>query len=576
MCNNGDVAVAVAGTASESAQQPSAPYSGSIDDPTMPEPQDSLSKWHFVRPWHPRLSLFVKEITSVSATFVIVSLTGRDHFDPDDGPASTSSSNNPSVVVPDPLSKGVSVKVNGTPWPKCLARLSDNADEAMIIVYGLMPGRHYDIELGLIAGEKLRGQIVTESVGVYWSLFSHSTLSLISPVASDGAQANSDSNLGTSQVDVFSSHSLAADNSPSPPSPSPPSTPSGGPPYSSQTFEDYLDNLRLSLSHLQAEHETLSNSLKSARRDSQKAQAAQRTEITSLKRAAQKHSAGDTRMKQKARALEEAVKQAIKGREDVEAEYAVLEATRVEQEAELTDALRRFEEARARAEEWRSRREKAEEETGNKLQGAKAELAAVEARLEKLRAKRERLEGRPGSAGEADGEGREDESNLGVPAAGLIGELEAKLREMSLERERIEADPCGQAAVPPHCEEAEKAAGSDARALGHPPPPGHTRHSHARSKRSAPSHSHQHSHSNAHSRAQSHSSPTTASTTRQSPTLQRNHTARGSGGGSGKGSVARRRSSPPPHSQAEKSALSLNAPPFEPSSIKGKGNRGRS
>ncbi|KAH8993615.1 hypothetical protein EDB86DRAFT_2928864 [Lactarius hatsudake] len=499
-------------------------------------PEDSLSKWHFIRPWHPRLSLFVKEITSVSATFVIVSLAGRDHFEPDDGPTSTS---NQSVVVPDPLSKGVSVKVNGTPWPKCLARLSDNSDEAMIIVYGLMPGRHYDIELGLIAGEKLRGQIVTEGV------------------AGDGARSNSDS---TPQLGVFSSatsHSLVADHSPSPPSPSPPSTPSGGPSYSSQTFEDYLGSLRLSLSHLQAEHETLSNSLKSARRDSQKAQAAQRTEISSLKRAAQKHSAGDTRMRQKVRALEEAVKQAVKGREDVEAEYALLEATRVEQEAELADALRRFEEARIRAEEWRTRREKAEEESGNKLQGAKAELAAVEARLEKLRAKRERLEGRPG---EADGE----EDDLGAPASGggLVGELEAKLREMSLERERIEADPCGQViAVPSYFDEAEKSAGGDVR------PPGHNRHS-ARSKRSA--HSHQHS----HSRAATHSSPASASTARQSPTLQRSHTTRGSGSGSGKGSIARRKSSPPPHSQAEKSALSLNAPPFEPSSIKGKGNRG--
>lgn len=136
----------------------------------MPPEQDLLAKWHFIRPWHPRLSLFVKEITSVSATFVILSLAARDHFDPDDGPSTQS-------LIPDPLSKGVSVKVNGTPWPKCLARLSDNADEAMIIVYGLMPGRHYDIELGLIAGEKLRGQIVTDNVGVYCSFFSQSTLS---------------------------------------------------------------------------------------------------------------------------------------------------------------------------------------------------------------------------------------------------------------------------------------------------------------------------------------------------------------------------------------------------------------
>ena len=404
---------------------------------------------------------------------------------------------------------------------------------------------------------------------------------LIQPAASDGARSNSDSNSGTPQVGVFSpaaSHSLAADHSPSSPSPSPPSTPNGGPSYSSQSFEDHLSNLRLSLSHLQAEHETLSNSLKSARRDSQKAQAAQRTEISSLKRAAQKHSAGDTRMRQKVRALEEAVKQAIKGREDVEAEYALLEATRVEQEAELADTLRRFEEARTRAEVWRSRREKAEEETGNKLQGAKAELAAVEARLEKLRAKRERLEGPLGSSSEVDGEDREGDSNLGVPASGLVGELEAKLREMSLERERIEADPCGLAAVPSYCEEAEKSAGGDARAPGLLPS-SHPRHSHghsARSKRSTPSHAHQHSHSHAHSRAPAHTSPTFALTARQSPTLQRSQTARVSGSGSGKGSVSRRKSSPPPHSQAEKSSLSLNAPPFEPSSIKGKGNRGRS
>ena len=86
---------------------------------------------------------------------------------------------------------------------------------------------------------------------------------------------------------------------------------------------------------------------------------------------AQKHSAGDTRMKQKARALEEAVKQAIKCREDVETEYVVLEAARVEQEAELADASRRFEATRVRAEEWRARREKAEEEAGSRLQGAR-------------------------------------------------------------------------------------------------------------------------------------------------------------------------------------------------------------
>jgi hypothetical protein len=121
---------------------------------------DAPAKWHSIRPWHPRLSLSVAEITSISATFVVSSLSSSIHrhhdgFDTDDDIPTLNT---------DTLSKGVSVTVNGTPWRKCLARLADDADEATIIIHGLMPGRHYDIELGIIPGdEKLKGQIVTES-----------------------------------------------------------------------------------------------------------------------------------------------------------------------------------------------------------------------------------------------------------------------------------------------------------------------------------------------------------------------------------------------------------------------------
>src|SRR6266404_7113193 len=187
-----------------------------------------------------------------------------------------------------------------------------------------------------LALSQVKNSVVKSSQSVFVRTSQSSSIQLyplILSLASDVARSNSDTNSGAPEASVLSStasHSLAIDRPPSPPSPSPPSTPSGGPSYSSQTFEDHLNSLRLSLSHLQAEHETLSNSLKSARRDSQKAQAAQRAEISSLKRPAQKHSAGDTRMRQKVRALEEAVKQAVKGREDVEAEYALLEAARVE------------------------------------------------------------------------------------------------------------------------------------------------------------------------------------------------------------------------------------------------------
>jgi hypothetical protein len=123
---------------------------------------DSPAKWHSIRPWHPRLALSVTEITSVSATFLISSLSSNilrhhDDFEPDDDDDIPTHNT-------DALSQGISVKVNGTPWRKCLPRLADDADEATIIIHGLLPGRHYDIELGIIPGdEKLKGQIVTES-----------------------------------------------------------------------------------------------------------------------------------------------------------------------------------------------------------------------------------------------------------------------------------------------------------------------------------------------------------------------------------------------------------------------------
>lgn len=551
------------------------------------------SRWQSIRPWHPRLSLSVTEITSVSATFLISSLSSNVIHDPDNDTPTPNTGT---------LSKGVSVKVNGTPWRKCLARLSDDADEAMIIIYGLMSGRLYDIELGLIPGdEKLKHQIVTENTCAYplsvlVSIDSHSS------IANDQPISDSESSSGIPPVGAFpstTSNTPTVDPSPSPPSPSPPPTPDGGPSYSSQTFEDYLASLELSLSHLQAEHETLSNTLKSARRDSQKAQAAQRAEISSLKRAAQKHSAGDTRMKQKVRALEEAVKQAIKCREDVETEYAVLDAARVDQEAELADASQRFEETRVRAEEWRAQREKAEEEAGSRLQGARTELAAVEARLEKLRTKRERLEGRSGAdegGEEEEEEGGEEENGESLShrggnkdgsdaLGGLVGELEAKLRELLLERERIEADPYAQL-VPSHADEAPIATAAtdrpsmaaDTRTQGLAANHGrNASYSHARSKRPGqPTSPHHHSYSHSHS----HSHPPRATTTTSFPppaartaaasTSPRNHPHSSRSTGTGKGSVPRRKSSPPPHTQAEKSALSLNARPFEPASIKGK------
>jgi hypothetical protein len=128
--------------------------------------------------WDPnaRFSLSVREITSVSATFILSADPGLSDFswDEDDEDAddtgvgrdddhSAEGTTNSTRVIPDALAKGLSVLVNGQPWQRVLMRVDDTADEAIIIIYGLMPGRRYDIELGVAPGdEAIRGQVTTE------------------------------------------------------------------------------------------------------------------------------------------------------------------------------------------------------------------------------------------------------------------------------------------------------------------------------------------------------------------------------------------------------------------------------
>ena len=136
------------------------------------------TQWHSIRPWRPSLSLTVREITSVSATFILssplvssdsaaverslASLGITNDSDEDDSAAEGSGSSRGGVqIVSDVLSKGLSVKVNGTPWQRVLMKIDDEADQAVIILFGLMPNRQYDIELGIVPNESMRSQITT-------------------------------------------------------------------------------------------------------------------------------------------------------------------------------------------------------------------------------------------------------------------------------------------------------------------------------------------------------------------------------------------------------------------------------
>jgi hypothetical protein len=126
--------------------------------------------------WDPnaRFSLSVREITSVSATFILsadpsLSEFSWDEDEEESGANATRESDTDETsprVIPDALAKGLSVLVNGQPWQRVLMRVDDTADEAIIIIYGLMPGRRYDIELGVAPGdESIRGQVTTEQHG---------------------------------------------------------------------------------------------------------------------------------------------------------------------------------------------------------------------------------------------------------------------------------------------------------------------------------------------------------------------------------------------------------------------------
>lgn len=155
------------------------------------EPSASSSSWHSIRPWTPHLILTVREITSVSATFILSSslstptedisppiaedIPEHDHhdlessIDPTDLPEAADSTLDATTrgIIADALSgsKGLSVSVNGSPWQRVLIRLHDPLDEAVIIIYGLMPGRQYDIDLGLVQGgqaSNIRRQVITE------------------------------------------------------------------------------------------------------------------------------------------------------------------------------------------------------------------------------------------------------------------------------------------------------------------------------------------------------------------------------------------------------------------------------
>ncbi|KAH9849617.1 hypothetical protein C2E23DRAFT_354830 [Lenzites betulinus] len=383
--------------------------------------EEQFTEWHSVRPWHPTLSLAVREITSVSVTFILscpYSSTESGNQDPlstvqsssDDEDESrdsvgTTDTGGPTQVVGDILAKGLSVKVNGTPWQRVFLKMEEVYDEGIIILYGLMPARQYDIELGLSPGQtstSVRGQITTDTEAL-----SESALPDATPdeIAADPSEASVSSTIPLSTTPPQANGGMH--------------TP--GPPPAQFTLEDHRQQLTHQLNALNAEHSSLTASLKTARKESQKADAALRSEIDTLKRASDRYAAGETRAKQKILALQEAVKQTLAAACEIEALVKDIEASLPGLEDQRAEVEKEWVKVKEDAKRTHARREEAAQKEKARAEASQAELSFLVSKLDKLNGKREKLEGE----------------------GGVLAELEEKLRRLEEERERIERDPYG-------------------------------------------------------------------------------------------------------------------------------------
>jgi len=313
-----------------------------------------MSDWHSVRPWLPPLALSVQEITSVSVTFLLTAT-----MVPLPDPELVAQLAETESIVTEALAMGLSVKVNGTSWPRVIMRIDEAADEAVVIIYGLMPGRQYDIELAMVRAGQLRQEITTH----------------------DGEPETApDLDCHPGLVPTPAVPPLTApDHSPAAPSPF--------------TIEDRLSQLTSSLSLLSSQRDSLQSQIKSVRRDGQKADAALRSEIEALKRTSEKNIAAENRAKQKILALQEAVKRTHAGTRAMEQELDQLECSLPALLEEKGRKELDYDSAKREADRVTKQRQMVDDQDKKRIDKLRSEHSSLTHKLEKMMAKREKMQG---------------------------------------------------------------------------------------------------------------------------------------------------------------------------------------
>ncbi|KAF8621243.1 hypothetical protein AX15_007953 [Amanita polypyramis BW_CC] len=419
----------------------------SRDHSTNGSPALDISAWRSAHRSAPPLSLIVREISSVSATFILsfsIAEVDRDiaslvHAAEDDNDLDATNENDSGnktskkrlSFISEIFAKELfSVNVNGSPWQRVFIRVADNGDEAVIIIYGLLPGRQYDIDLGLVQdgqSSTIRSHFTTEDQNHPETLHS-CTKSEVDAFDCASAFPSSDHHPrgpshcitpSTSSSSSFASESESSHtshNDSSRVASSSTSSDALSPNRVTISTEEHVSQLQHTLDMLITERDTLTANLKSVRRESQKADAALRAEIETLKRSSEKHTVAEQRAKQKILALQEAHKRATAAAQETEEEVREMEAQLPNLMQKKEEKEKEYERIEVEAAKVRKEREQIEDVERKQIEGMKAESAVLSHKLEKLGGKREKLE------------------------TGTIPDLEKQLQEVAEEIETIEVE----------------------------------------------------------------------------------------------------------------------------------------
>lgn len=126
------------------------------------------SEWHTIRPWSRRISLQVREVTSVSVTFILRSSMGASRGETLAAIGVESDDEEEMAKMPtisDALGRGLAVKVNGNHWQRVVVQVDEDEEEAVVIVYGLVPRKKYEIGLGIVATDDTISEDITTQSG---------------------------------------------------------------------------------------------------------------------------------------------------------------------------------------------------------------------------------------------------------------------------------------------------------------------------------------------------------------------------------------------------------------------------